>query len=284
MASRTSFSGRVDSIHSRASFSLTKTRLYISLNGKFISPISNGYYNLATNRIISEPNRRTGFLVSEKYRITGTKDHITRFAYLNNIPLDEIIAINLQENFFTRLIRCFSAPTIKVDLNKVSSQTNVKKIDFDSIAEFSLLGLKGICKTLYVYDGDTFNLGIVLPLDFLRQVQPRRISNMYINQAVAHVSDSNVTTALKIRCRFAGIDAVEMGTSGGPKAKEILESIFNKYNNILRYICLGTDKYGRYLVRLYTDEDMREDLAHYLVRTYPSYFSHYYGGKKDTES
>lgn len=250
-------------------------RQYVNLNGQFITP-AQGYYNLSTNRYVTDVSQRVGFVVSKKYKIVGTLAQIERFADLNNIPFDKIIA-TAPRSFFSRLFDCFPRKRDK-HFNDLKNTNNLKKINFNAITEFSLLGLKGKCHVIEVIDGDTFIAGVILPIDFLREIQPRRIG---ISQAVAYSSAGNVTMAIKLRCRFAGIDAVEMKMPGGPEAKLILEELLEKYDNVIYYTCLGPDKYGRHLFRLYFDDEMTKDIAQYLVEHYPKLFSYYYGGKKN---
>lgn len=254
-------------------------RQYVNLNGQFITPAP-GYYNLSTNRHVTEVSKRVGFIVSKKYKVAGTLIQIERFAYLNNIPLDKIIA-TAPQGFFSRLFDCFPRKRDK-HLSDLTTTSNLKKIDFGAISEFTLLGLKGKCHVTEVIDGDTFIAGVILPIDFLREIQPRRISNIDVNQAIVYSSTENVTMAIKLRCRFAGIDAVEMKSPSGPEAKQILEELLEKHNNLIYYTCLGPDKYGRHLFRLYFDEEMTKDIAPHLVNSYPKLFSYYYGGKKDS--
>lgn len=256
-------------------------REYVNLNGQFI-PKSEGYYNLATNRYVTSTNSRTGFIVSEKYKIIGSLNQIERFADLNNIPLDNIITFS-RPGFFSRLrssFTCFSrAPQRHVIRNNTLKSSNIDKIDFNNICEFNLLGLKGTCRIIEIIDGDTFIVGIILPLDYLRENHPRRISNLVVSQAVSHVSDENVKIAIKIRCRFSRIDAVEMKSADGPRAKAIFEDISKNYADKFSFICLGFDKYGRFLLRLFLPSG--EDLESHLVKNYPTMFKYYYGGKKE---
>lgn len=251
-------------------------RDFVNLNGQFIKP-DEGYYNLSTNRFITKPNKRAGLIISDKFKIVGTLEQIEQFAYLNNIPLDEIVSLSGQ-GFWSRLISCF--PRKKKAVNGLLVSTKLTSINFDTLSEFNFFGLKGKCRMLEIIDGDTFIVGIVVPLDFLREMQLRKVASTTVKQSLAVLSKEKVKMAIKIRCRLAGIDAVEMSTKDGPEAKRIVEDISQRYGNEFFFTCLGQDKYGRHLLRIYLDKEMTKDLSVYLVSNHAKFFTYYYGGKK----
>lgn len=251
-------------------------RDFVNLNGQFIKS-DEGYYNLSTNRFITNPSKRAGLIISDRFKIVGTLDQVEQFAYLNNIPLDEIVSFSGQ-GFWTRLFSCF--PRKKKDVNQLLVTTKLKSINFDTLSEFNFFGLKGKCRMLEIIDGDTFIVGIVVPLDFLREMQLRKVATTIVKQPLAILSEGKVKMAIKIRCRLAGVDAVEMSTKDGPEAKRIVEDISQRYGNEFFFTCLGQDKYGRHLLRFYLDKEMTKDLSDYLVANHARFFAYYYGGKK----
>ena len=83
---------------------------------------------------------------------------------------------------------------------------------------------------------------------------------------------------MRMKCRLDGIDARELKSEGGKKAKEILEGFV--LNKILRCEFKGQDKYGRQLIQLFVTMNQKEmDLSEHL-KTYSEYFCYYDGGKK----
>src|SRR5690606_490272 len=108
----------------------------------------------------------------------------------------------------------------------------------------------------------------------------RKVATTTVKQPLAILSKGKVKMAIKIRCRLAGVDAVEMSTKDGTEAKRIVEDISQRYAHEFFFTCLGQDKYGRHLLRIYLDKEMTRDLSDYLVSNHARFFTYYYGGKK----
>jgi micrococcal nuclease len=83
-------------------------------------------------------------------------------------------------------------------------------------------------RLIRVVDGDTVHLEIDLGLESFR----------------------------RIKCRLAGINAPEMSTPGGPPAKARLQELLGTGQALVVHTYKDhTEKYGRYLVDIYTPPD-----------------------------
>lgn len=115
------------------------------------------------------------------------------------------------------------------DLSKIHKEL-LESATFDNTPEFGLKNVRGWCKVVKVYDGDT--LHIIMMIDGV----PKRI-----------------------KCRLSLIDAAEMTgeteeeRAFAVKGKDMMESLVR--DKLVWALIKGTDKYGgRYVTILYPDQ------------------------------
>ena len=75
----------------------------------------------------------------------------------------------------------------------------------------------------------------------------------------------------KVHVRLAGIDAPEWDQPGGLRARQRLTHLLR--GKVITVMPLGTDRYGRTLVRIHVDQ---LDIIHELVRTGHAWVDHRY--------
>jgi endonuclease YncB( thermonuclease family) len=147
----------------------------------------------------------------------------------------------------------------------------------ETIERFTLYGIVTIGKVVSIYDGDTFDLSFVIPLEQLTNT--RSISKK--NKGICCACDGNPSQniLMRMKCRLDGLDARELKTEKGQKAKEILQGFIE--NKILKIKLLGNDKYGRLLVNIYIPSENGNDLfLNEHLKTFKDYFCFYDGGQK----
>lgn len=147
--------------------------------------------------------------------------------------------------------------------------------DFTNMERFTLYGIQTYGKIISLYDGDTFDIVFVAPISCF--TQERQLSKT--KKGVCMICEApDSPMIMRMKCRLDGIDARELKSEGGKKAKEILEGFV--LNKILRCEFKGQDKYGRQLIQLFVTMNQKEmDLSEHL-KTYSEYFCYYDGGKK----
>ena len=124
---------------------------------------------------------------------------------------------------------------------------------------FSFNEYECYAKIVYVYDGDTVHIVIPFPPQW-----------------------GGGGKLVKIKTRLNGIDTPELRIAEqkerGLLAKKRLEEIISETNNIVYVKCGKFDKYGRVLVDLYTNNDMKTHINMQLVNEGHAY--EYDGGTK----
>jgi endonuclease YncB( thermonuclease family) len=146
----------------------------------------------------------------------------------------------------------------------------------DKISRFSLYGLETFGKVVSIYDGDTFDLSFVVSLEKLSCDRP--LSKKTKGVCCQCQKDSNQSILLRMKCRLDGLDARELKSEGGQKAKEILESFIQ--NKIVRVELGNNDKYGRLLVKVHIDINGEPKVLNEHLKCFKEYFVYYDGGKK----
>jgi len=153
-------------------------------------------------------------------------------------------------------------------------QENANKLE-----RFTLYGICTYGKIISVYDGDTFDMTFIIPSDVLEK--EHAISKTKSGTCLL-CCGPQTQLIMRMKCRLNGIDARELKSEGGPKAKEILEGFV--LNKVLRCTFSHIDKYGRQLVHLYfTLNGIEYELNQYL-KNYQDYFVFYDGGTKTFSS
>ena len=231
-----------------------------NLKGKTFKAPNDGFYNLATGRVLK--NKHEEQIISKNFSITGSEDELRQFARLNFLNIKEVLPEELwdpEPNFLVRTMQklhLIKEPEI-CKLSEPIHSTDIEKIPkdlIDSLCEFSLFGLFGKCLVTNIVDADTIDIAIYVPIDFLQQLQPRKIGYTVINQCSALSYKQNHGFVTKFRCRLNGLDAIESSQRGGAEATAILTNILAKTKNYVWVECGNLDKYRRLLVTLYSDE------------------------------
>lgn len=147
----------------------------------------------------------------------------------------------------------------------------------DKLSRFNLYGLTTIGKVVDVYDGDTFDLALLIPVEEL--CKERKISKK--KTGICLISSSNEPLVMRVKCRLNGLDARELKDVKGQEAKNLLSSLL--MDKIINCDLGGYDKYGRLLVDIYISSiNLNSDqiyLSHYLLQ-FSDLFLSYDGGKK----
>jgi endonuclease YncB( thermonuclease family) len=145
----------------------------------------------------------------------------------------------------------------------------------DHLSRFTLYGLETLGKIVSIYDGDTFDMCLVVPLKQLSSERPisKRKKGVCL---ICDGTDSNVV--MRMKCRLDGLDARELKDERGEKAKEILKNYID--GKILKCRIGMYDKYGRVLVKLYIEKDGKEIELNQHLQVHKEYFTFYDGGSK----
>lgn len=149
-------------------------------------------------------------------------------------------------------------------------QENANKLE-----RFTLYGVNTFGKIISIYDGDTFDMSFIVPSEVLAQQHP--ISKTKSGTCLLCYGPST-KLIMRMKCRLNGIDARELKSEGGQKAKEILEKYI--LNKVLRCRFGSIDKYGRQLVYIYLTLNGIEYELNEHLKTYSDYFVFYDGGTK----
>ena len=162
-----------------------------------------------------------------------------------------------------------------MDLSKAQDSMKFLEENATKIERFTLYGIQTYGKIVSIYDGDTFDMSFILPSDKL--TKEHHISKKKKGTCLM-CQGPETCFIMRTKCRLNGIDARELKSEGGQKAKEILEGFI--MNKVLPCKFDTIDKYGRQLVNLYFPMNgVEQDLTEHL-KTYTDYFVYYDGGTK----
>jgi|688.fasta_scaffold838656_1 endonuclease YncB( thermonuclease family) len=147
------------------------------------------------------------------------------------------------------------------------------------LERFTLYGISTFGKVVSLYDGDTFDIVFSVPISCF--TQERFVSKK--KKGVCMICEApNYHITMRQKCRLEGVDAQELKTDQGKRAKEILEGLI--LNKIVKCEFKGQDKYGRQLIRIFLIHLLKEvDLSVYLQQ-YSDCFCHYDGGKRSLDA
>jgi len=258
-----------------------------NIKGKLFKVPEDGFYNLASGRVLKLKHEDQ--IVSEEFRVVGSEEELHQFARLNFLDIKEVLPKELwpeEPNFFEKTMQRLhlAKETETCKLAEPACSTDIEKIPrklLDSLCEFSLFGLFGKGFVNDIIDGDTVSITIYVPIDFLQQLQPRKIGYSVSNQCSALPYKQNHGFVTKFRCRLSGLDAVEHDRVGGPEATAILTNILSRTKNIVWVECGSGDKYNRLLVTLYSDEKRTHCINDELLN-HPEFTS--YDGKTKSKA
>jgi endonuclease YncB( thermonuclease family) len=145
----------------------------------------------------------------------------------------------------------------------------------EKLSRFTLYGIETFGKVVSIYDGDTFDMSLIVPLQQLRTERPlgKRKKGVCL---FCDTTDSRIV--MRMKCRLDGLDARELKDERGQKAKEILESYIQ--GKILRCRVGAYDKYGRVLITLFISKNGKEIELNEHLKQHQDYFVSYDGGTK----
>jgi len=237
----------------------------VNIRGRPLNHDNIRYYNLKTSRLVK--NVPVDAIVGVKYLVIGSVEELRQFANLNNLPYKDVIP----EEYLKEEVEKITLATRSDDIEDISDK------ELSLLTEFSLMHLKAKAKVLTVIDGDTISAAVYIPMDFLSQQRSSKNSNY----CFALPYRSNTGFLARFRCRLYGIDTAEKNTSGGVEIKNKLIELCHKTNNIVYIQFFDTDKYGRHLIRMFSDSKYQKSINNELM-SHSNMTNEYYGGKKET--
>jgi len=252
---------------------------FYNLKGKIIPKLTDGYYNLQTNRI--NKNKNPELIYDDKYKICGIKQDLYGFYEINHISSKDMILENID---FQKNI-----PDSNYEYSKHINQIeNIPDLYLNQISHFNLVGLRTMGKIVNIIDADTIDLVIYVPLEFLIipkfTIQKYTQKSGYKQDEKSDFIQSNLNNItlikiqktklkqikglgfyMKFRCRLNNIDSAESSTLQGKLATQLMVEKYKSLNNIVYVDCFDFDKYGRLLVDLYEDSSYNKYLNYHLI-------------------
>lgn len=236
-----------------------------NLKGREIQKITDGYYDLGTNR--KNKNPKPELLVDETYRVMGNKYELQAFYEINHIFNDSVCSTNTNNVIY--------APNID-DVSKLPEQY------LNNLCPFNLSGLQSKARVVNVLDGDTWDIVVYLNLSFLftpryyarerkNSAEVKDSSEYYKQVSILQSSDPKSKKIqegglfIMLNCRLMGVDAAESKTPQGQLATELTIKKLESLNNIIYVNLLGPDKYGRTLIDCFEDSNRTKYLNFYLI-------------------
>ncbi len=236
---------------------------YDPIRGKLINcDINNKLrYNLETGRFCKEIRKNANVTCINNCTIFGTQNQIQSF---NNYKINNN---NNVQNI--------------TDLKTDCANTNDIALLNNNIEEFTLNGYFTKAKVKEIIDGDTIKLTVFVDLEYISRFSVDNDNRKIINCIRYGDSKGYFTTFI---CRLYGINSMEKDTIQGQKAKEIMKGKYEALNNIVFCMFFDDDKYGRKLVNIYSDVDMKNKmndiLFDYNNTDLGVIVERYYGGTK----
>ncbi len=236
-----------------------------NLNSKQFNIPTDGYYNLNTGRIITKAQPEHDIYLAKSLHVAGTVEQLQRFATINNINVALVEPLPIIEHLKLPKRVPRHTDIINLTSNKV-----------DNITAFSLDGLVVPALVTKVYDGDTIHVKHFVPIKYLGGLY----GNFFTRKNAGVFVDTTI--------RMFGLDAVELNTTYGPKARDILDNYLKDQKHPY-YIWVSfskRDKYGRTLAVIWLREatDSSTSVNELLLKTPPEngvlLFKPYYGGKR----
>jgi hypothetical protein len=153
-----------------------------------------------------------------------------------------------------------------------SDPRELSESELQSLCPFHINGLRGWAVVTNVEDGDTLDIVKYVPLVELAQGHNYKYYSKRGVRSFIHTSHLDSGFFAKFRCRLLGIDAMEHNYPEGNYAKQLTIDLYRKLKGHIWVEFVSgdnvekTDKYGRTLIRSYTDESKQEELTHYLLK------------------
>lgn len=231
--------------------------------GKDIKIVTKGWYNISTNRTVTQTDRKDLIYINYP-KICGKPLDITEFKTENNIIIinnenSETSNINNNnDNFFRRIINYF-----KFRNGDVESLTDLQ---CNSLCTFSM-NFKGKGKIMRVIDADTIEMLIYVNLN---KLQTEHIYGRNKSKKISSIipkAKNGYYGLFTIRLYY--VDAAEKDTYEGEYAREEMIKLYKKYNNIIYFELVNNpnnlEKFGRQLAKLYTDSEYQNSCIEYLI-------------------
>jgi hypothetical protein len=155
---------------------------------------------------------------------------------------------------------------------KTRDPRELSEDQLQSLCKFKLSGLKGWAVVTDVIDGDTIDIVTFVNLGVMALGHKYKHYKRTGVRSFIHTKDKSDGFFAKLRCRFAGIDVMEHNYPEGDYAKKLTTDLYKQRQGHVWFEIAEEDniekkeKFGRNLVKLYTDETKRTDLTRYLYR------------------
>lgn len=274
---------------------MSKTMTYIALNGKKLNLnawTKNSRVNVRTNRL--NKVKQTGYL---EYDITkngpfiwATKEEYKEFIKLNKVKDEEkdeekiskrqqkkhddstYGGVNLHDVYTNNphvVCKRNTAGTV-VYTPDTKDPRELPRDALQSLCKFHLAGIKGWATVTSVYDGDTIDLVMFIPLSEMAMGHNYKHYNKVGVRSFIHTSTIDTGFFAKLRCRFNGCDSMEKNYPEGDYAKKLTIDLYQRRKgHVWAELVYGndiedSDKFGRNLVRIYVDKDKKIELTKYL--------------------
>lgn len=162
--------------------------------------------------------------------------------------------------------------------NQLDNMDEFKKYD-NKTPYFKLIGVKGYCRIVDIYDGDT--LTIILKI-FNSQYCKFNVRLSGIDTCEMHsTNDETKQKAIQARNRLFELITGESFNAFEFKTKKEIKDYFDNNINLVWIECGDFDKYGRLLGKLYNNKDQKLSFSEILISENLAY--EYNGERKLTE-
>lgn len=151
--------------------------------------------------------------------------------------------------------------------SRATSVRDVPRSAKEHLCHFHVSGLQDEGEVERVIDGDTIELIIGVPLVGLTRQTPFGRGHNKQMKAPAYTTHVTADFWTLFSSRLNGVDAAEHDTLQGAIAAQLMRELFAKTQNFVYYRTGMMDKYGRLLVELYGDRELKTPLN----RTYVDY-------------
>lgn len=247
--------------------------------GKSLPLQANSWYNLSTKRYITTIQGLHNLYSVYSVAVVGSYADIYQFwqenynlfveyNYLGSRAEDYIYKPTEDVNFLVR--QASQSPPVG-QLSTVCT-TNVNHLtdsQLNSLSVFTLANQFLKCKITKLLDGDTFQGVIYLPLQTLGTSlnnQCPALVNIPSKKGLFNRETPDSGMFIKVVCRMYAYDAMEINTPEGKIALDEMHRILTSYlYTVWLYFINQTDKYGRQLVIMYTDQSRNLHLNNYLI-------------------
>ena len=230
------------------------------------------------------PNKTPNGWAIRGLRFFGTVDELKKFWIDNLAKLGTVLPpgasfessiyqpgediSTLVDEIGNQLQVCFkgTAGTI-IPAAKTTDVEQLTKTEIDRLCHFHFGGLFVKCKVVHVVDGDTLHVVTFVPLMELggarvplhgREHEPK-------TSILPHGEYHKTGFFARIIIRTYGYDAIEHDKPEGQLATQLFTEKLNSLNNIIWCQFIDSEKYGRMLATLWTDEKKTYCLNNFLI-------------------